>query len=415
MSIGERRVVVTGLGCICPIGNTVQEVHKSLLESKSGVSKITQFDAQGFASQIAGEVKNFEVSQDLVSPKESRRLSRFIQFAVQASWEALKDSNLNLEKEDPQRIGVLIGSGIGSLKWIEEQHKILLSRGPSKVSPFLIPMLIVNEASGYVSMKFGLKGPNLCITTACASGSHALGEAYRIIKYGSADIMIAGGTESCITPLGVAGFSSMKALSCRNQEPQKASRPFDKERDGFVMAEGCGIAILEEYEHAKKRGAYIYAELAGYGATSDAYHITAPDPEGEGARKCMELALKDARINCEEVDYINAHGTSTPLNDKVETLAIKKVFKEHSKKIAVSSTKSMTGHTLGAAGGVEFVVCCLSIKHKFLPPTINYEYPDPECDLDYVPNTPRSKEIKVCLSNSLGFGGHNATLVLRKI
>ena len=410
-----RRVVVTGIGLVSPIGNTPEELFENLIKGKSGISRIEYFDPSEFDSQIAGQVKDFNPPDSLIPPKERKRLSRFIQFALWATDCALKDSNLDLEKEDRTRIGVIIGSGIGSLNWIETQHKILLEKGPKKVSPFLIPMLITNEASGYIAIQYKLKGPNFCITTACASGAHSIGEAFRLIQQNKADIMITGGTESCITPLGLAGFCSMKALSCRNSEPEKASRPFDKDRDGFVMAEGAGIVILEEFEHAKKRGVQIYGELVGYGASCDAYHITAPDPTAEGASLAMKKALYDAKLNPEEVSYINAHGTSTPLNDKVETLAIKKVFGSYAKKIPVSSTKSLTGHLLGAAGGLEFVICCLALKKGFIPATFNLENPDPECDLDYVPNKPRFEKLEVCLSNSLGFGGHNATLIIKKI
>jgi 3-oxoacyl-[acyl-carrier-protein] synthase II len=321
---------------------------------------------------------------------------------------------MDLNNENKERIGVLIGSGIGSLYVIEEEHKVMLNKGPSRMSPFLIPMLIVNEASGYVGIKFGLKGPNLCVATACASGSHAIGDAFRILERGDADVMIAGGTESCIVPTAVGGFCALRALSKRNNDFNKASRPFDRDRDGFIMAEGCGLVVMETLEHANKRKANIIAEMSGFGMTCDAYHITAPDPDGEGAARAMSLALADARLKPEEVDYINAHGTSTKLNDKIETLSMKKAFGAHAKKVMVSSTKSMTGHLLGAAGGVEFVTCCLSIRDGVVPPTINYEYPDPDCDLDYVPNTARESKVKVCMSNSLGFGGHNASLIVRK-
>jgi len=344
-----------------------------------------------------------------------RRMEKFVQFAVTAAKEAVDDSGLDISKEDPFRIGVLVGSGIGSLRIIEEQHKVILERGPSKITPFLIPMLIVNMASGHISIMFKIKGPNSCTTTACAAGTHALGDAFRIIQKGDADMMITGGTESCITALGVGGFCALKALSTRNDEPERASRPFDKERNGFVMAEGAGMAVLEELEHAKKRNANIYGEVIGFGMSGDAYHMTAPDPSAEGPARCMQNALEDAGIKPEQVSYINAHGTSTLLNDKVETLAIKKVFGGYAKKVPISSTKSMTGHLLGAAGGVEFAACCLAIKNDMIPPTINYENPDPECDLDYVPNKARKAKVNIAISDSLGFGGHNATICVKKI
>jgi 3-oxoacyl-[acyl-carrier-protein] synthase II len=349
-----------------------------------------------------------------MSSKDTKRTAKFVQYSVAAAKQALASSGLELDKEDRTRIGVLIGSGIGSLYTIEEEHKVLLSRGPSRLSPFLIPMLIVNSASGQVAINHGLKGPNSCVATACASGSHAIGEAYRIILYGDADVMVTGGTEGCVVPTSVGGFCALKALSTRNDDPKRASRPFDRERDGFVIAEGCGLVVLETLEHAQKRNAKIIAEITGFGMTCDAYHITAPDPEGDGAARAMVCALKDARINPEEVDYINAHGTSTKLNDRLETMSMKKAFGAYAKKLMISSTKSMTGHLLGAAGGVEFVVCCLAIRDGVIPPTINYENPDPECDLDYVPNTARTAKVNTCMSNSLGFGGHNASLIVRK-
>jgi 3-oxoacyl-[acyl-carrier-protein] synthase II len=410
----ENRVVVTGLGVISPVGNDIATFWQALKGSKSGIDKITSFDATAFSSQVAGEVKGFDPLAYGMTKKDINRMEKFVQFAVAGAKQAIDDAGLDLEKENKDRIGVVVGSGIGSLNVMEEQHYVYLKNGPSRLSPFLIPMLIVNEAAGQVAITYGFKGPNSCTTTACASGNHAIGDAFRIIQHGDADVMIAGGTESCITHLGVGGFCALKALSKRNDAPQKASRPFDLERDGFVIAEGCGIVVLENLEHAKKRKAQIYAEVAGFGMSCDAYHITAPDPDGYGAALSMEWALKDAKLNPEEVTYINAHGTSTKLNDKVETLAIKKVLGEYAKKVMVSSTKSMTGHLLGAAGGVEFVICCLSIKDDVIPPTINYEYPDPECDLDYVPNTSRKTKVSVCMSNSLGFGGHNATLVVKK-
>ncbi|MCX5697332.1 MAG: beta-ketoacyl-ACP synthase II [Candidatus Omnitrophica bacterium] len=412
--MNEHRVVVTGLGIISPVGNDVPAFWEALKQGKSGVGPLTSFDASKFDSRIAAEIKGFDPALYGLSSKDTKRMDKFVQYAVASAHQAVKQAGLDLAKEDCRRIGVLIGSGIGSLRVIEEQHIVYLEKGPSKLSPFLIPMLIVNEASGHVAIIFGLKGPNSCVATACASGSHAIGDAFKILERGDADVMITGGTESCITHLGVGGFCALKALSQRNNDPQGASRPFDNERDGFVMGEGCGLAVLETLEHATKRKAQILAEITGYGCSCDAYHITAPDPDGSGAAQAMTEALKDSGLNPQDVDYINAHGTSTKLNDKIESLAIKKAMGEHAKKVMVSSTKSMTGHLLGAAGGVEFVVCCLALKDSVVPPTINYKYPDPDCDLDYVPNTARNKELNVCISNSLGFGGHNATLVVRK-
>lgn len=409
-----RRVVVTGLGCVTPIGNNVDSFWKSLIGGCSGIGRITFFDPSAFDSQIAGEVKDFDPSF-YINPKDLRRMERFVQFAVYSSKMAWQDAGLSLEKVNSQRAGVLIGSGIGSLRLVEEQHSILIKKGPHRVTPFLIPLMIVDMASGQVSIELQLKGPNSCIATACASATHAIGDAYLFIKLGYADIMIAGGTESCITPLAVAGFSALRALSRRNDEPAKASRPFDKTRDGFVIGEGAGILVLEELEHARKRDARIYAELKGYGMSSDAYHQTAPCPDGEGAYYAMKNALEDAKISEDEVDYINAHGTATQLNDRVETLAIKRLFKKRAYKLKVSSTKSMTGHLLGAAGGIEAIATILSIKNKVIPPTINYQYPDPECDLDYVPNQACEYNVRVAMSNSFGFGGHNACLVFSKI
>lgn len=413
-----RRVVVTGLGVITPIGNTIEEFWSALLACKSGVARLTAFDPSNFTCQIAAEVKNFNPT-DFMSDKETRRLDKFVQFGLAASRLAISNSGLKLDKENRNRIGVLVGSGIGGLHTIEKEHIAYLNRGPkkgpSKITPFLIPMLIANMAAGYVSIIFGLKGPNSSCITACATGNNAIGDAFRIIQRADADIMVAGGAEGAITPMGFGGFCALKALTLRNNEPQKASRPFDKERDGFIMGEGAGIVVLEEYEHAKKRDAEIYCEIIGYGMSGDAYHMTAPDPTADGAKRCMEASIKDARLNAEKIDYINAHGTSTKLNDKIETLAIKNLFKSHAKKLAISSTKSMMGHLLGAAGGVEAAVCALSLKNGVIPPTVNYEYPDPECDLDYVPNEPRELKINVAMSNALGFGGHNATLIFRKI
>jgi len=408
-----RRVVITGLGVITPIGNDVPSMWQSLLACKSGVGPITCFDASQFDARIAAEVKNFDSSLYL-SPKEAKRSERFTQFAVAASKQAFADAGLQIDKEDPFRCGVVIGTGMGSMHLIEEQHSVFLNRGPKKLTPFMIPMLICNMASGQTAISLGMKGPNFCTTTACASGAHGVGEAFRIIERGDADVMLGGGTESCISPMAVGGFCALMALSCRNDEPTKASRPFDKGRDGFVIGEGAGVLVLEELEHAKKRGAKIYAEIAGYGRTGDAYHMTAPDEDGTGAAKAMALALEDAKLSADKVQYINAHGTSTELNDKIETLAIKKTFGAAAKTVAVSSTKSMTGHLIGAAGGVEAVISVLAIKEGVMPPTINYTDPDPACDLDYVPNQPRKAPVDAALSNSLGFGGHNATLIFRK-
>ena len=410
----KKRVVITGLGVISPVGNDIASFWQSLKEGKSGVGPITSFDATAFDSRIAAEVKNFDPTQYGISLKDVKRTAKFVQFAVAAAKQAVESSGLDLNKEDRDRIGVVIGSGIGSLQTIEDEHKILLSKGPSRLSPFLIPMLIVNEASGLVAIVHGLKGPNSCVATACASGSHAIGEAYRTILYGDADVMVTGGTESCIVPTSVGGFCALRALSTSNDNPQKASRPFDRDRNGFVMAEGCGLVVLESLEHAQKRNAQIIAEIVGFGMTCDAYHITAPDPDGQGAARAMTNALKDAQMNPGDITYINAHGTSTKLNDKIETLSMKKAFGQSAKKVMVSSIKSMTGHLLGAAGGVEFLTCCLVIKDGVVPPTINYEHPDPDCDLDYVPNTARKAHVSACMSNSLGFGGHNASLIVKK-
>ena len=405
---------MTGLGVISPNGNDVASFWKAMKEGRGAAGLLTSFDASAFDSRIAAEVKGFDLGLYGLSSKEIRRMEKFVQYAVATSQQAITDAGLDLDKEDRNRIGVLVGSGIGSLHVVEEQYSVFLEKGPSRLSPFLIPRLIVNEAAGQISITFGLKGPNSCVTTACATGSHAIGDAFKIIERGDAEVMVTGGTESCITAMGVGGFCALKALSTRNNEPERASRPFDLERDGFVMAEGAGIVVLESLDHAQRRNAAIYAEIVGYGMSADAYHMTAPDPDGDGAKRAIEAALKDANLNPQEVDYINAHGTSTKLNDKIETLAIKKAFGSQAKKLMVSSTKSMTGHLLGAAGGVEFIVCCLTIKEGVVPPTINYEYPDPECDLDYVPNTARKAKVQVAMSNSLGFGGHNATLVVKK-
>lgn len=411
----EHRVVVTGLGVVSAIGNDIPAFWDSLKEGRSGVGPLTTFDASKFDSRIAAEVKGFDPAFYGLSTKDTKRMDKFVQYAVAASKQAIIDSGLELDKEDRTRIGTLIGSGIGSLHTMEKEFQVYLEKGPSKLSPFFIPMLIVNEASGNVAIIFGLKGPNSCVATACATGSHAVGDAFRILERGDAEVMICGGTESAISYLGLGGFCALKGLSTRNDQPQKASRPFDRERDGFVMAEGCGIVVLETLEHAKKRNARIYAEISGYGMSCDAYHMTAPDPEGDGAARSMKEALKDAKLNPEDIDYVNAHGTSTKLNDKIETVAFKKALGSHAKKVMISSTKSMTGHALGAAGGIEFIICCLTIKDGIVPPTINYEFPDPDCDLDYVPNTARKADINVCMSDSLGFGGHNATLVVQRL
>ena len=405
---------MTGLGVISPVGNDVKTFWDALCAGKSGVGPVTTFDVSAFDSRIAAEIKGFNPELYGISRKETHRMEKFVQYAMAAAHQALVDSGLDLEKLDKERTGVVVGSGIGSLRIIEEEFKQYLQKGPSRITPFLIPMLIVNEAAGNIGIRYGFKGPNSCVTTACASGAHSIGDAMRLIQRGDADVMVCGGTESAITHLGMGGFCALKALSTRNSEPEKASRPFERDRDGFVMAEGCGIAVLESLEHAKQRGAKIIAELAGFGMSCDAYHSTAPDPEGYGASLSMKWALKDGRVDAKDVSYINAHGTSTKLNDKTETLAIKKALGEHATKVMISSTKSMTGHLLGAAGGVEFLVCCLACRDNVVPPTINYEHPDPECDLDYVPNTARKAQVEVCLSNSLGFGGHNATLLVRK-
>lgn len=405
---------MTGVGVISPVGNNKKDFWDALLHGKSGAATLTAFDPSKFTTHIAAEVKDFDPIKHF-STKEARHMDRFVQFALVSAKETLLDSGLDLNKTNRNRCGVLIGSGIGGLHTFEEQHLNYLEKGPSRISPFLIPMLIVNMATGEISIALGLKGPSSCVATACASANHAIGDAFRIIQRGDADLMFAGGSDGCITPMGFGGFCACKALSKRNDDPKGASRPFDKERDGFVMGEGAGILVLEEYEHAKKRNANIYCEIVGYGMSADAYHITAPDPTGDGAVRCMSAAISDAGLNPDQLDYINAHGTSTPLNDKIETMAIKKIFGSHAKKLMVSSTKSMTGHLLGAAGGIEAIACALAIKEGVVPPTINYKYPDPDCDLDYVPNTARKKAIKTALSNALGFGGHNASIILRKI
>ncbi|MEI6278253.1 MAG: beta-ketoacyl-ACP synthase II [Verrucomicrobiae bacterium] len=413
--MSERRVVLTGIGVVTPIGIDIPTFWKSLTEGRSGISRYTGFDSAVFDCKIAGEVRNFEPVRYFKNPKSAKRTDRFTQFAMAATKMALEDSGMDLDKVDHNRFGVLIGSGIGGLRTMEDECKRLLERGPSRVSPFTIAMMISNMASGIVSMEYDLRGPNMCIVTACATANNSLGEAWRIIKFGDADIFVAGGCEATISPLGIAGFSSMKALSLRNDEPEKACRPFDRDRDGFIMSEGAGIMILEEYEHAKRRGAQIYCEISGYGCTADAYHMTAPMPEGEGASRAMTIAMAHGRVNPDEIDYINAHATSTGLGDICETKAIKSALGDHAKKTMVSATKSMTGHLLGAAGGVELAACALAIKHGVVPPTINLDNPDPECDLDCVPNVAREAKLKTVLSNSFGFGGHNATLLIKAL
>jgi len=408
-----KRVVVTGVGMITPLGVGVQESWDGLLAGRSGIRKITHFDASNFPTQIAGEVEGFS-AEDYIESKEIKKMDRFIHLAVAAASISLADSGLKITDENAERVGVTVGSGMGGLHAIEHYHSVLLEKGPKRITPFFIPMLIVNLAAGQVSIRAGAKGPNSAVATACATGSHSIGDAFKIIQRGDADAMIAGGTESVITPLGIGGFNAMKALSTRNHEPEKASRPFDINRDGFIMGEGAGIVILESLENAMARGAKIYAELIGYGMTADAYHITSPSPGGEGAARCMKMALKDGRIDPLDVNYINAHGTSTKYGDELETHAVKTVFGEHAYKIAVSSTKSMTGHLLGAAGGVEAVITVLSVHNNIVPPTINLDNPDPECDLDYVPHKSREMTVEYGLTNSFGFGGTNACLLFKK-
>ena len=412
--MSRRRVVITGLGIVSPVGIGVAENWTNIVAGKSGITRITFFDPSALSSQIAGEVKGFDPSQYL-SAKEIRRMDRFIHLGLAAGIEAIKDSGIEITPQNAERIGVNIGSGIGGLPMIEESHSALLKGGPRKISPFFIPGTIINMISGNLSILYGLKGPNLAIVTACTTATHCIGDSARLIEYGDADIMIAGGAESTVTELTIGGFSAAKALSTRNDDPATASRPWDMGRDGFVLGEGAGIVVLEEMEHAKKRGARIYAELAGFGMSADAHHITAPCEDGEGAARCIINALHNASINTDQVDYINAHGTSTPLGDIAETVAVKRCFGNHARKLAMSSTKSMTGHLLGAAGGVEAVYSVLSIYHQVAPPTINIFDQDPQCDLDYVPNSARKMKIEVALSNSFGFGGTNGTLVFRKI
>ncbi len=412
--MNSKRVVITGTGVISSVGNNTADFWNSLVNGTSGLGLITHFDAGEFKTKIAGEVKNFDFST-YMSHKEARRLDLFCHYAIAATDEALAASGISphLEEVDSERVGVVVSSGIGGMDTMEKQCKVLHERGPSKSSPLLVPMMIIDMASGAISMRYGAKGPNFGIVTACATACHSIGESFWIIKRGDADIMIAGGTEATVTPLGFTGFCAMKAMSTRNDDPVHASRPFDAERDGFVMSEGAGVLILEELEHAKKRGANILAEIIGYGATGDAYHITSPAPEGEGAARAMNMAIKHAEINPSDIDYINAHGTSTPLNDKFETQAIKSVFGDYAYDVSISSTKGMTGHPLGAAGGIETIACVQSIKNGVIPPTINYENPDPECDLDYTPNTAKEKDVKIAMNTNLGFGGHNAIVIMK--
>jgi 3-oxoacyl-[acyl-carrier-protein] synthase II len=410
----ERRIVITGLGAVTPIGNDVETAWKNLLAGQSGIGPITLFDAAAYDTRIAGEVKQFDPVPAFPTPKDARRSDRFSQFGVYAARAALLDSGLDLDKTDRDQVGAFLGSGIGGLKTTEDQHSILLEKGPGRLSPFMIPMLILNMASGFFSMFHKLRGPNVATCSACATSTHAIGEAWRTIKMGDANVMFAGGAEATIVPIGIGGFCAMKALSTRNDEPTRASRPFDADRDGFVMGEGAGVVVLEELEHAKARGARIYAELVGYGNTADANHMTAPAPFGEGAARCMKMALRHARLAPTDIQYINAHGTSTPQGDIAETQAIKSVFGDHARKLAVSSTKGATGHMLGAAGASELVFCVKAIQNGVVPPTINLEKPDPECDLDYVPNTAREMQVDAIVNNSFGFGGHNATVIARK-
>ncbi|MBA2430668.1 MAG: beta-ketoacyl-ACP synthase II [Chthoniobacterales bacterium] len=412
--MNDRRVVITGMGAVTPVGNDVDTFWQSLKNGVSGIGMIDAFDASGYDCRIAGQVRNFEPKNYFKNPKDVRRTDRFAQLAVAAGVMAKNDSGIDLEKTDLTRFGVIVSSGIGGLKTLEDQHTVLMTKGPTRLSPFTIPMLISNMASGLLSMEYGLQGPNLCIVTACATSNNAIGESWRMIKFGDADIFLAGGSEASIIPIGLAAFASMKALSTRNEEPPRASRPWDRDRDGFVMSEGAGVVVVEELEHARKRGAKIYCELLGYGLSSDAYHMTAPPPDGNGATRAMRMALQHAKVNPDEVDYVNAHATSTGLGDVAETRAIKTVLGDHARNVSISSTKSMTGHLLGGAGAVEMAACALAIRDGIIPPTINLENPDEECDLDFTPNVAKEKKVRVALNNSFGFGGHNATLVVRE-
>jgi len=410
----RKRVVITGLGVITPLGQGIGAFWENLLAGQCGIGPVTAYDTEGYACAIAGEVKDFDPTPAFPSPKEVRRTDRFTQFAMVAGWEAINDSGLDLDAADRDRIGAFIGSGIGGLGTMEKQHKTLLDRGPGRVSPFFIPMMILNMASGMFSLYNGLRGPNIATCSACATASHAIGEAWRTLVMDDADVMLAGGTEAAVNPIAMSGFDSMKAMSRRNDDPQHASRPFDADRDGFVMGEGSGVVVLETLEHAKARGARIYCEIAGYGNTADAHHMTSPAPGGEGGARAMRAALTSGGLNPEDISYINAHGTSTPQGDVCETQAIKTVFGDHARRLAVSSTKGATGHMLGAAGSVEMAVCCKALETNIVPQTINYDTPDPNCDLDYVPNKPREMEVNAIANNSFGFGGHNACLVAKK-
>ncbi len=409
----KKRAVITGLGIITPLGTGKEPFWQALINGRSGIGPVTRFDAGDFPTRIAGEVKDFE-PLDYLDKKEARRMDRYTHFAIAATQMALADAGLKPEGLKSETVGVILGSGVGGIETVEEQAKVLFTKGPNRISPFFVPMMIVNIAGAQIAIQYGFKGPNLTTVSACASSTNSIGEAFRLIQNGELEITVTGGSEAPIIPLAMAGFCAMKAMSTRNEAPEKASRPFDRERDGFVMGEGAGIVILESLEHAQARGAYIYAEVAGYGVTCDAYHITASDPEGSGPAKAMELAVKDAGLAPEDVDYINAHGTSTSIGDVSETLAVKRLFGSSAAKVAISSTKSMTGHLLGGAGGVETIICALAIESGEIPPTINYENPDPACDLNYVPNKAVRREIQVAMSNSFGFGGHNATIVLKK-
>ena len=409
--ISDRRVVISGLGVITPVGNDIDTFWRNLQNGVSGIELVQAFDTTGYDCRIAGEIRNFDPKDFFNNPKDARRTDRFSQLAMAAAKMAMADCGIDMEKVDRTRFGAIVSSGIGGLKTLEDQHTVLLAKGPSRVSPFTIPMLISNMGGGLISMEFGLKGPNLCIVTACATSNNAIGESWRMIKFGDADIFLAGGSEASIVQVGMASFSSMKALSTRNDDPHAASRPWDRDRDGFVMGEGAGVVVVEELEHAKARGAKIYCELIGYGLSADAFHMTAPPPDGEGAVRAMQMALKHAKINPDQVDYVNAHATSTGLGDVIETRALKTVFGDHAYKVSISSTKSMTGHLLGGAGAVEMAACALAIRDSVIPPTINLENPGEECDLDYTPNVAKEKKVRVVLNNSFGFGGHNATLV----